>query len=310
MPRPAVFLDRDDTVCRNADLPDQAWGHRRPGDLLDPSFMRLLPGARESLARLRAKGFAIVIITNQGGIARGGGSLTDIDACHDALRAQLPLDPPDTPTAPHPIAHTLIDACYSAPHHPEGSVDRFANEHPWRKPGPGMVASAAAELGLDLKSSWMVGDKQRDLDAAVAAGIDPARTIQVTAENIETNPSPNTPLNEPGAIVPDLESAVDHIEQSLAPKSPVQAERVTLRATNTRALSDRRTRDTLTAAARGIAERTGVRLLELDIDESSVTATIATHRLAAVAFLNELRRTTNAWHTRTHHTPLFPERDA
>lgn len=310
MPRPAVFLDRDDTVCRNGDLPDAAWGHRRPGDLLDPNYMQLLPGARESLVRLRAKGFAIIIITNQGGIARGGGTIQDIDACHDALRTLLPLDHADSTLAPHPVAHTLIDACYSAPHHPQGSVERFADEHPWRKPGPGMVASAAAELDLDLATSWMIGDKQRDLDSAVTAGIDPKHTIQVTADGIDANPPTGPALNEPGAIVPDLESAIDHIEHALAPKSPIQAERVTLRAENTAALTDRRTRDTVTAAARGIAERTGVRLLELDIDETSVTATIATHRLAAVAFLNELRRTTNAWHTRTHNAPLFPERDA
>ncbi|MFK7884885.1 MAG: D-glycero-alpha-D-manno-heptose-1,7-bisphosphate 7-phosphatase [Phycisphaerales bacterium] len=310
MPRPAVFLDRDDTVCRNGDLPDAAWGHRRPGDLLDPAYMQLLPGARESLVRLRTKGFAIIVITNQGGIARGGGNIEDIDACHDALRALLPLEHADNSLAPHPVAHTLIDACYSAPHHPTGSVKRFADEHPWRKPGPGMVQSAARELGLDLANSWMVGDKQRDLDSAVAAGVDPTLTIQVKADGIDTNPSASPTLNKPGAIVPDLESAVDYIEQTLAPKLPIQAERVTLRAMESRSLIDPRTRDTIAAAARGIAERTGIRLLELDVNDHSVTASIATHRLAAVAFLNELRRTINTWHTRTHNAPLFPEREA
>jgi len=314
MPRPAVFLDRDDTVCRNADLPDAAWAHRRPGDLLDPDHVHLLPGVRDALVRLRAHGYAIIIITNQGGIARGGGCIQDIDACHDALRELLPLDQGShhagPSPSPHPIAHTLIDACYSAPHHPTGTVARFSDEHPWRKPGPGMVQSAARELDLDLAASWMIGDKQRDLDSAVAAGIDPDHTIQITADGIDTNPSTMPPLNSPGFVCPDLESAVDHIDQTLTPKSPIPAERVTLRAANTEALSDRRTRDTVTAAARGIAERTGVRLLDLDIDNGSVTATIATHRLAAVAFLNELRRTTNAWHARTHNAPLFPERDA
>lgn len=311
MPRPAVFLDRDDTVCRNGDLPDAAWGHRRPGDLLDPDHVHVLPGVREALIRMRAHGYAIVIITNQGGIARGGGSLTDVDACHDALRSQLPLDPGAAPKAPHPVAHTLIDACYSAPHHPSGSVDRFSNEHSWRKPGPGMVKAAARELDLDLTSSWMIGDKQRDLDAAVAAGINPDHTIQITTDGIESPDAPaqpgSEPLNTPSFICPDLGSAADHIDQYLAPKSPIQAERVTLRAATPAALSDRRTRDTVTAAARGIAERTGVRLLDLEIGDASVTATIATHRLAAVAFLNELRRTTNAWHRRTHQSALFPE---
>ncbi|MEM9373840.1 MAG: hypothetical protein AAGA55_09365, partial [Planctomycetota bacterium] len=106
MLRPAVFLDRDDTVCRNGDLPDAAWGHRKAGDLLDPDYMRLLPGVRPALTRLRAQGFVIVIITNQGGIARGGGEISDIDACHDALREQLLIESAGKPDVPHPIAHT------------------------------------------------------------------------------------------------------------------------------------------------------------------------------------------------------------
>ncbi|MEM9373627.1 MAG: HAD hydrolase-like protein, partial [Planctomycetota bacterium] len=191
-----------------------------------------------------------------------------------------------------------------------GTVDRFAREHPWRKPGPGMVRSAAQELGLDLAASWMIGDKQRDIDSAVAAGIEPEHTIRITADAIDTNPAQSPPLNSPGSVCPDLESAVEHIERTTAPKTPTRAERVTLRASNPAALSDARTRETVTAAARGIAERNGIRLLELDIAGSSVTATIATGRLAAVAFLNELRRTANAWHTRTHRAALFPERDA
>jgi len=295
MLRPAVFLDRDDTVCRNADLPEAAWGQRTPGDLLDPDHVHVLPGVVEALTRLRAHGFAIVIVTNQGGIARGGGTLRDIDACHDTLRAQLPLDPPDV-RAPQPIAHTLIDACYSAPHHPSGVNARFADDHAWRKPRPGMVLSAARELGLDLNQSWMVGDKQRDLDAAIGAGIDPARTIRID----ESGP------------VPDLPAAVDRILDALAPKQPIHAERVTLRTTDEamRPLADGKVRATVAAAARGIAERTGVRLLDLSLTDTSVTAVLATHRLAALAFMSELRRTTNAWHTRAHGSALWPERDA
>ncbi len=291
MPRPAVFLDRDDTVCRNADLPDAAWAGRTPGDLLNPAHVHAMPGVAPALERLRKAGFAIVIITNQGGIARSNGSLSDVDACHDALRAQLPLSPPDR--APHPIAHTLIDACYSAPHHPSGTDTRFADNHPWRKPGPGMVLAAARELGLDLARSWMVGDKQRDLDAAVGAGIDPARTVRIGE----------------GAPVPDLPAAAERILAAIAPRHPVHAERVTLRSTDPALapLRDPRTRATVAAAARGMAERSGVQLLDLTLTDDSVTATLATHRLAALAFMNDLRRHTNHWHTRAHGSPLWPE---
>ncbi len=294
-PRPAVFLDRDDTVCRNADLPDAAWTGRTPGDLLDPDHVHALPGAAEALARLQRAGFAVVIITNQGGVARAGGTLADVDACHDALRAQLPLDPPDT-RAPHPVAHTLIDACYSAPHHPHGADPRFADHHPWRKPGPGMVLAAADELGLDLAHSWMVGDKQRDLDSAIAAGIDPARTVRIAE----------------GGPVTDLTAAADFILESVSPRQPTHAERVSLRTLdeNHHPLADDRVRATVAAAARGIAERAGVRLLELTLTDNAVTATLATHRLAAMAFMNELRRHTNAWHTKSKGTPLWPEKES
>jgi D-glycero-D-manno-heptose 1,7-bisphosphate phosphatase len=290
-PRPAIFLDRDDTLCRNADLPDHAWGDATPGDLLDPAHVHAMPGVAPALEKLRKAGFAIVIITNQGGIARSHGHIPDIDACHDALRAQLPLSPPDR--APHPIAHTLIDACYSAPHHPSGTNSRFADDHPWRKPGPGMVLAAARELHLDLAHSWMVGDKQRDLDAAISAGIDPARTIQVS----ETGPTP------------DLPAAVEKILAAIAPKHPVHAERITLRCLDEHKhpLQSPRTRATVAAAARGLAERSGLQLLDLTLTDDSVTATIATHRLAAMAFMNDLRRHTNHWHTQSQGTPLWPE---
>lgn len=290
-PRPAVFLDRDDTLCRNADLPDHAWGTATRGDLLDPTHVHAMPGVAHALERLRKAGFAIVVVTNQGGIARAHGTLADVEACHDTLRAQLPLTPPDK--APHPIAHTLIDACYAAPHHPSGTNTRFADDHPWRKPGPGMILAAARELGLDLDHSWMVGDKQRDLDAAIAAGIAPACALRVG----------------PDAPHPDLPAAADAILAAIAPKHPVHAERVTLRATDPdrHPLREPRTRATVAAAARGLAERSGIALLDLTLTDDSITATLATHRLAALAFMNDLRRHTNRWHTRSQGAPLWPE---
>lgn len=301
-PRPAVFLDRDDTLCRNADLPQAAWAHRTPGDLLDPAHIHALPGVADALARLRAAGFAIVIITNQGGVARGGGTIADIDACHDALRAQLPLSPTDPHDhAPHPVAHTLIDACYAAPHHPHATDPRFADEHPWRKPGPGMVEAAAVELNLDLTRSWMVGDKQRDLDSAINAGIDPARTIQITDDSGGAGLTQAT----------DLTAAADTILAAIAPRHPVHTERITLRCTDPHQhpLRNPRTRATVAAAARGLAERSGIPLLELTLTDDAITAALAAPRLTALAFMNDLRRHTNHWHQQSQGTPLWPEKE-
>ncbi len=287
--RPAVFLDRDDTINRNADLPDAAWRGVTKGDLLDPGHVALLPGALDACRRLKAAGYAIVVITNQGGIARGGGSLADVDACNDRLRELLATD--EHSGLPAALRSTLIDACYAAPHHPKGAVAPFDADHHWRKPAPGMVESACRELGLDPARSWMVGDKQRDLDAALAAGLSPDRCIMVG----------------PDADAPDLAAAADRILAPPKPSAPTTT--VTLRAREGRPLADDRARETVLATARAIAERTGVALTDVAATDTSVTATIAASRLAALGFLAELRRLTNAWSRSRSGNPLWPDAD-
>ncbi len=165
--RPAVFVDRDDTIL------DTAAATRSdpvPGDLYDPSRAALIAGSAGALLRLKRAGFAVVVYTSQGGIARGSGTLRDCESVNDAMRRLL-ADATDDPR--------LLSAVYFCPFHPNGSVAPYNREHPWRKPGPGMVSSAARELGLSLAQSWAIGDKPRDLEAAVAAGVDTARTILV-----------------------------------------------------------------------------------------------------------------------------------
>ncbi|MFI4898409.1 MAG: D-glycero-alpha-D-manno-heptose-1,7-bisphosphate 7-phosphatase [Phycisphaerales bacterium JB059] len=288
--RPAVFLDRDDTLNVNADLPPEAWARTKEGDLLDPCFVQLIPGALEACRRLADAGYVLVVITNQGGVARGGGSTRDIDACNTALRARLtPTDSPEPETIPEPFRASVIAASYSAPHHPTGDVPPFDVEHPWRKPGPGMIEAAAEELGLDLARSWMVGDKQRDLDAATGAGVSPARTL----------------LIGPNAELPDLSAAADRILAEAI--DPAQTSRVTLRARTGSPLADSRARETVIATARAIAERTGVRLLETSTTDESVTVSLATHRLGALGFLTELRRLTNAWSRARSGADLWPD---
>lgn len=294
MPRPAVFLDRDDTLNRNADLPGHAW-RATPGDLLDPEHVHLAEGVEPALRRLHAAGYALVVVTNQGGVARGHGRLADVDAVHDRLRAMLPVDPDDR--APPPIARSLIDACYACPFHPVGADARFADEHDWRKPRPGMVAAACTELGLDPERSWMIGDKARDLDAAAAAGVPRHRCLLVGPE----------------ADLPDLAAAAARILAPPPPPRVVPASRVTLHADlaiEPRPLADARVRDTVLAVARSIAERTGVELLDLSSTDVSITATLAGSRVAAMGFAAELRRSTNDWHLKRRQRPLWLDRDA
>lgn len=289
--RPAVFLDRDDTLNVNADLPEQAWARTKEGDLLDPSFVRLLPGALEACRRLADAGYVLVVITNQGGVARGGGSTRDIDNCNTRLRALLSPTEHES-ELPEAFRASVISACYSAPHHPTGNVPPFDDEHHWRKPGPGMIEAAARELGLDLARSWMVGDKQRDLDAAAGAGVPTSQTLLIA----------------PDTSTPDLSAAANTILASAI--DPSQTTRVSLRAASGDPLSDSRARETVTATARAIAERTGVQLINLETSAQQVTVTLATHRLGALGFLAELRRLTNAWSRARSGADLWPDASA
>ncbi len=144
---PAVFLDRDNTLIAN------------DGDLGDPDGVVLLEGVREGLGRLHRGGFRLVVVTNQGGVARGRYGEAAVRAVHDRIQ-QLAGRPPLS--------------FYYCPFHPKGTVPEYAREHPWRKPAPGMLREASDRESLDLESSWMIGDQPRDAEAGRAAG---CRTI-------------------------------------------------------------------------------------------------------------------------------------
>lgn len=182
--RPAVFLDRDDTLIDTlAVTRDSA----RPGDLWQPELVRLMPGVPSALVALREAGFALVVYTSQGGVARGGYGLVEVEAVNDRLRALL---------AEHGVR---LDGLYYCPYHPTGAVAPFNSEHPWRKPAPGMIVTAAHELGLDVAASWAIGDKRRDAEAAVAAGVAPARALVIAT------------CGEAGATHADVCEAASHI---------------------------------------------------------------------------------------------------
>ena len=144
-PRPAVFLDRDGTLIENVPY------------LTDPALVRLLPGAAETLKKLNHAGFARILVTNQSAIGRGLLTEARLDQIHAELMRQL---------ATHEAA---LDAIYYNASVPRGR-DRTVIEDPDRKPGPGMLIRAAADLNLDLGASWMIGDSISDLLAGRHAG--------------------------------------------------------------------------------------------------------------------------------------------
>jgi D-glycero-D-manno-heptose 1,7-bisphosphate phosphatase len=148
MTRPAVFLDRDGTLVE--DVPY----------LHDPERLVLLPGVGE-LAALAGAGYALVVVTNQAGVARGLYDEAAVAAVHRRLGRLLAG------------AGVGLDAVLYCPHHPEGTVAAYARACRDRKPGPGMLEAAARRLGLDLAASFLIGNAPTDVGAAVAAGVTP-----------------------------------------------------------------------------------------------------------------------------------------
>lgn len=147
--RRVVFLDRDQTLITNA------------GDLGDPDLVALLPGVGEGVLALHEAGWSMIVVTNQGGVARGNFTVDDMNAV--ARRIDLDLQQATGLSTP-------LLAWYACPWHPQGSVEAFTREHPWRKPQPGMLTAAADEHDVDLSASWMVGDSARDIEAGRRAG--------------------------------------------------------------------------------------------------------------------------------------------
>ena len=146
-PRPALFLDRDGIV--NV---DHGYVHRR-------EQFEFLPGIFELARHAAAIGWPVVVVTNQAGIGRG---LFDEAAFQDLTRWMCERFAAERA----PIAKV-----YHCPYHPEFGLGAYRLDHPWRKPRPGMILQAAADLGLDLPASALIGDKPSDIAAAAAAGV-------------------------------------------------------------------------------------------------------------------------------------------
>ena len=146
MSQKAIFLDRDDTVIDD------------PGYIKEPEQVTLLPGAAEALIQFKRMGYLVIIITNQSAIARGYLSEKQLEKIHQKLRDLLSAQ------------GATIDGLYYCPYHPEGVVKDFSMESNLRKPNAGMFFQAADELDIDLSQSWMIGDRDRDVQAGNAAG--------------------------------------------------------------------------------------------------------------------------------------------
>jgi D-glycero-D-manno-heptose 1,7-bisphosphate phosphatase len=176
--RPGVFLDRDGTLIAEV------------GHLGDPDGVELLPGVPAALRRLRDAGYALVLVTNQAGVARGLFNEDAVRAVNARVGELLGEE------------RILLDGWYFCPHHPG-----FTGTCDCRKPEPGMLRQAARELDLDLTASWIVGDHPSDAEAGRRAGARPiiVRTGHRLLPGSDHDPGPDV------AVVDDLAAAADLI---------------------------------------------------------------------------------------------------
>ena len=146
-PAPALFLDRDGVIVEEKLY------------LSNPDDIELLPGVHELICGAHELGMAVVEITNQAGIAHGYFGWPEFVRVENELANMLSEQGVEA------------DAVFACPFHPQGRTPYRHENHPWRKPNPGMILEAARLLNLALDRSVLIGDKVSDLEAGRAAGL-------------------------------------------------------------------------------------------------------------------------------------------
>ena len=176
MKRKAFFLDRDGVVVKQVHY------------LCEPEKTELEKNVVTAIRKLREKGYMVIVVTNQSGVARGKFTMKEVEAVHRKIEELLAAE------------NEKIDAFYICPHHPD-----YDGKCDCRKPEPGLILRAAAEHDIDISSSVMVGDKLSDVKCGENAGVRFSLLISTGYGSEE--------LLKPGAenvlFVHDLEEAVD-----------------------------------------------------------------------------------------------------
>ncbi|ETS93796.1 MULTISPECIES: D-glycero-beta-D-manno-heptose 1,7-bisphosphate 7-phosphatase [Veillonella] len=145
--RKVLFLDRDGVINKDVNY------------LYRIDDLQWVDGAKEALAYAYSKGYDLIVVTNQSGVARGYYTEHDVQILHEYMGREL-----DACGAP-------ILRFYYCPHHVEGTVSRYAVECECRKPKPGMIYQAIKDYDVNVGESFLIGDSPRDIEAAEAAGI-------------------------------------------------------------------------------------------------------------------------------------------
>lgn len=143
----AIFFDRDGVL--NVDVID----------LHELEKFQWIDGAIDAIKLCNERGFLVVVITNQSGIARGIFTKDDVKKIHSHMQTELEK------------VGAHIDAFYYCPHHPNGTVEPYAKVCDCRKPKPGLILRACKDLDIDPAKSVMIGDKPRDIESGKNAGV-------------------------------------------------------------------------------------------------------------------------------------------
>jgi D,D-heptose 1,7-bisphosphate phosphatase len=178
----AVFLDKDGTLVD--DVPYN----------VHPDALSLSLGAADGARLLHQAGYRLIVVSNQSGVARGYFTERDLLPAEERLRELFAA-------AGAPLA-----GFYYCPHHPDGSVRRYAVSCECRKPHPGLILRAAREHKVDVDRSWAIGDILNDVEAGRRAG---ARTILI--DNGNETEWLDGPLRRPHYRVTDLYQAAQII---------------------------------------------------------------------------------------------------
>jgi histidinol-phosphate phosphatase family protein len=183
-PQPAVFLDRDGTLCEESEYLSRA------------DDLRVFPFAAQAVRLLNENGFLAILITNQSGVGRGMFSEKALADVHERLHRELKS------------GGAKLDGIYFCPHAPAVGCK-------CRKPGTKMIDRAARDFHIDYRYSWMVGDKAIDIETGQNAGIKTALVLTGYGQT-------ESPKCDADIISSNISDAVNQILDGFNPRTPAQ----------------------------------------------------------------------------------------
>jgi D,D-heptose 1,7-bisphosphate phosphatase len=206
----AVFLDRDGTINEEVGYMDRL------------EKLKLIPVAAEAIRLINSSGMRAVVVTNESGVARGLFDEAFVETVHVRLREMLRGE------------GAFLDGIYFCPHHPTEGRERYLLTCDCRKPAPGLLLQAAADLNLDPVRSYMVGDTLKDIEAGIRAGArgilvrtgygsESAAALNPGEESVRSIPGEKEPPDEASAlfrpvhIAEDILAAAQWIVRNLRP---------------------------------------------------------------------------------------------